>query len=478
MNVNLTSLWLKKMGSHRGAPRLWFDSDRVCSAGLIPGVRFDLVQLKNGIKLVPAAAGAYTVSSKLKHGKTVPVIDINSKEALNGLSEEPVVRVIIRSDGVYVLPLASEVAKRERLTRLKTKLADGQPLLVASLAHGGGVLAHAAHTGLAAAGIPATLAVCNEIDESYLEQSLAHNPVASPRTVALCAPMQEVIQDEWLMQQLPKVDVLEVGIPCSGHSNPGRSKRGLKLPEDHPEVGHLVHAALALIGKLQPASVVVENVPAYGEHASASILRSQLRDMGYQVTEHVLSARDFGCLENRVRWALVATTDGIPTAPLQAIQRDPLGAPERLGELLDEVPLDDESWRPLNYLKVKQDRDLAAGKGFAMQVVNPDSTQVPVIRRGYAKGGSTDPFIQHPQKPELLRKFTPGEHARIKGVPEELIDGLSATTAHQMLGQGIAYAPFRQLFECLGIALRSLLHDGPCWTMSSSGAKRIEATTG
>ena len=87
MNVNLTSLWLKKMGSHRGAPRLWFDSDRVCSAGLIPGVRFDLVKHKNGIKLVPAAAGAYTVSSKLKHGKTVPVIDINSKEALNGLSE-------------------------------------------------------------------------------------------------------------------------------------------------------------------------------------------------------------------------------------------------------------------------------------------------------------------------------------------------------------------------------------------------------
>jgi DNA (cytosine-5)-methyltransferase 1 len=37
--------WLKKVGLHRGSPRLWFDSIRVASAGMIPGGRFDVVAM-------------------------------------------------------------------------------------------------------------------------------------------------------------------------------------------------------------------------------------------------------------------------------------------------------------------------------------------------------------------------------------------------------------------------------------------------
>ena len=57
-----------------------------------------------------------------------------------------------------------------------------------------------------------------------------------------------------------------------------------------------------------------------------------------------------------------------------------------------------------------------------MQVVTPESTSVPTLRKGYHKGGSTDPLLTHPTNPELLRQLTVVEHARIKEVPVELVD--------------------------------------------------------
>ena len=273
--------WLKKIGLHRGAPRLWFETLRVKSAGLVPGGRFDVMALHNGVKLVASATGQYAVSSKERNGRCLPVVDINNREVLEPLGGQQVVRVIVRSDGIFVLRAASEQAKTERIERLLSKLSSGEKLASASIAHGAGVLSNAAHAGFAAAGIELDLEVLCEIDETYVEQSLNCNPVSS-HTVPLCAPIQELVQDEWLMRQVPKMEVLEMGLPCSGASRAGKAKRGLSMMEDHPEVGHLIYAALALIQKLQPAAIVLENVEDYRSSASAQILRSQLRDMGYQ----------------------------------------------------------------------------------------------------------------------------------------------------------------------------------------------------
>ena len=248
------------------------------------------------------------------------------------------------------------------------------------------------------------------------------------------------------------------------------------MMEDHPEVGHLIYAALALIQKLQPAAIVLENVEDYRSSASAQILRSQLRDMGYQVNEHVLRARDFGSLENRVRWAMVATTDGL--SPVEAIPS--LGQTQgvTLGDLLDAVEPDAPCWSGMDYLKDKAVRDKAAGKGFAMQLVDEESTSVPTIRKSYNKGGSTDPYVRHPDDPALMRKLTPGEHARIKGVPVELIAGLAATTAHEVLGQGIAFEPFRALFQELAKSFKRLSHHGPIWMGDCATANRLSGTIG
>jgi DNA (cytosine-5)-methyltransferase 1 len=238
----------------------------------------------------------------------------------------------------------------------------------------------------------------------------------------------------------------------------------------------LIYAALALVQKLQPAAIVLENVEDYRGSASAQILRSQLRDMGYQVREHVLRARDFGSLENRVRWALVATTDGLQPLDVVPAEKAPDGI--RLGALLDDIDPDAACWSTMDYLKEKAVRDKLEGKGFAMQLVNHLSTSVPTIRKSYNKGGSTDPFVQHETDPSLMRKLTPTEHARIKGVPVGLVHGLSATTAHEVLGQGIAYAPFRALFRELAEAFKRLRDLGPCWMGECATANRLSGTIG
>jgi DNA (cytosine-5)-methyltransferase 1 len=221
--------------------------------------------------------------------------------------------------------------------------------------------------------------------------------------------------------------------------------------EDHEGVGHLVASAIMLINRINPSVCLIENVPQYADSASAQILRHHFRDAGYDVQETVLSAREFGCLENRNRWFLVAATRGIEI-DLESLT--PVAYPVKtISDIMDKVADDSPEWRTFDYLKVKEKRDSEKGNSFAMQIVKPESSSCPVIRKSYAKGGSTDPLLAHPSNPDLLRQFSIGEHSRIKEVPEHLVAGMTKTDGHALLGQGVAYAPVKALFKRIGECL-------------------------
>lgn len=289
------------------------------------------------------------------------------------------------------------------------------------------------------------------IRPELLEHAAIHNDAWNENTKTFAAPMQELAFDERGLAEIPRVDILEMGLPCSGASPAGLAKGGLSRPEAHPEVGHLVVSALVILNKTNAAVVILENVPNYAQTASADILRTQLKDMGYVTHERILNGKQWGSLENRDRWCMVAVTQGIE------FDFEQLCPPEiqvrKLGEVLEDVALDDPSWSRMQGLKDKQVRDMAAGKGFKMQVFNESSEHIGTITKGYAKIRSTDPKIAHPEDPELLRQLTPIEHARVKNVPEHLVDGLCVTTAHEVLGQGIVYPPFEALGQHVGQAL-------------------------
>lgn len=447
-----TTYLVRNIGSHGGTPRVYLDLPLLADAGFEPGKTYrrtvDGAAKRITLSLEPN--GSYVVSGKTKGDRRLPVIDISSAEALKPFEGMEAVRIVVGDKTIHILPLASEVRRTERLERLARNLDTGK-LETAGLCFGGGVLDHASHSGLQDAGIHPHLALANELDEELLMHAREHNDTIARDTTLMAAPMQELVQDDWAMRQLRPVDTLCIGIPCSGASRAGRAKRGLGMMEDHPTVGHLVASAIMLIQRLNPAVIVLENVVPYKSTASAQILRQHLRDSGYTIEEVTLNAADFGCLEARERWFMVAATAGLPM-DLQGLA--PVVRPVRtVAEILDKVPDDSPEWRTFDYLKTKQLRDQDRGNCFRMQVVTPSDTSVPSLRKGYNRGGTTDPLLAHPSDPDRLRLFTLEEHARIKGVPPHLHTGMGRVAGHEMLGQGIAYEPVRALFKRIGQCL-------------------------
>lgn len=451
----LQDVWIKSLKENRGKPRIYLDGRQAIRTGFAPGDKFEIDIEGNRLVLTKKIDGSRTVSARTRKDKEYPVIDINSGELLKIFEGMDAVRLVVGTDKITLLPLATEVQKRERLSRLKHKLFEKQPLLTGSLTHGAGILANAIHRGLENAGVESDLAFANEIRDDMMLQAIETNDAWGENTAALAVPQQELAADEWLMSRLPKLEILDFSLPCSGASLAGRAQRGGGHPEEHPEIGHLVVSALMIIQKTQPAILLLENVTQYATTASAAILRNQLRDMGYDTHEAVISGHDFGMLENRIRWCLAAVTKGIDfsfenLAPAVRVVRT-------LGEFIDRsIRDDDPRWRKVEYLKDKEARDKEKGSNFKMQYIYENSTSVPVLRKFYQKGGSTDPRLVHPTDPTLSRLLTPEEHARIKGILWNPMEGMSDGNAHQLLGQSIAYDPFVRVGERVGEAIQEL----------------------
>ena len=444
---------IRRLGQHRGAPRLYLDTIALCRAGFEPGMtyRIDVHESEGRVAIHSCAAGGRRVSHKKRGVRRLPVIDLNNASDLAPVAGLESVRVIFAAGVIHVLALASHRKAALRLARLQTRVATGLPLQTAGIAFGAGVTSSALHAGLQQAGVPAQLVLANEISADMLEVALANNGDVRPRSLMINAPMQEAVNDDWLLSHLPEVDLLEVGIPCSGASRAGMAKRRLARMEDHPLVGHLVAAVIEWIAVLQPAILMAENVVTYAATASAAILRAWLKDAGYAVAEVVLDAQDFGSLESRVRWFLVA----YPPELQLSLERLPPTTVDRpkLVDALDPVPEDDPAFRAVPYLVEKAVRDAERGANFKMQWLTPESTSVPTLRRGYHKGGSTDPRLVHPSDPTRSRLLTAAEHARIKGIDPALLAGLSSTESHEVCGQSVDV----RVVEALGRRLGELV---------------------
>jgi DNA (cytosine-5)-methyltransferase 1 len=444
-----------KVGENKGAPRVWIEGMVPKSAGFLPGLRY-IVEAQDtkggGIALRLVDSGDRLVAKRERGGDEVPIIDLNSNAVLERFKGLERVRVIAGKGVIYVLPLASERRRQDRIDRLRQKLASGEPLSTASFSHGVGILSQAVADGMAEENVSTRLALANDIEGDFLEQSAKVSREWREDTIAAATPMQELAFDRWAMDQIGELDAIWSGIPCEGSSLSGRAKNGTPCAEAHEHVGHLVAAFLAVVARLNPAVVVVENVVPYSTTASAWIIRHQLRDLGYTVHETILDGEEFGVLERRKRWCMIAMTQGI-NFDIADIRRPTLTGPLKLGDVMEDVPLDDPSWGEMVYLKDKEARDLAAGKGFQRQVVGPESTHVGTIGKGYAKRRSTEPFVQHPTKPELLRLLTPREHAAVKGIDTRFIEGYSMTTAHVVMGQAVLPGPWKAVGAALARAI-------------------------
>lgn len=452
---SMSGYFVSKIGSNRGRPRIWLEGLPLTTASIAPGSRYD-VHMKGGTIVIQANPdGSRVVTTKKRGDRELPVIDLNSTEMLALFDGMSAVRLVQREGQVFILPLATEVRKKERLNRLRRKLETGEALNIASLSHGGGILTHALHKGMEAGGVKTRLAIANEIRTGLLQHASHVNDAWDKETIPLGAPLQYVAFDQKALEQLPLCEGGESGLPCSGASVSGQAKRQTSVPEEHPEVGHLIVSALVILARVNPAFWTFENVIPYANTASAAILRTQLKDLGYNIHETVLDGEDYNAADTRKRWVMVAVTEGM-SFDWSMLQR-PVKNPIPISEYLEAIPPDDPAWSDMQGLKDKMKRDMEKGSNFAMRLFDADATKVGTLTKGYMKVRSTDPKLKHPTDPDLLRQFTEVEHARFKQVPEKLIEGLSATIAHEVLGQGIVYDPFEQVGTLIAESLLSFV---------------------
>lgn len=444
-----------KLGERKGQKRLWLEGRRLARAGIAPGQHFELSHVEQtgkagkGLVMRFVDTGERRVSRRKRGGEELPVIDVSGAELTRTFGAAERVRVVIRPGSIEITVHHHDRATAERAGRLIERLQAREPLRMGSLAHGGGILDHALHRGLEAAGVPVELAFANESDGDYLEASLANNPVWNPDSIAIEAPMQDV---EW--RKLPPIDILAAGLPCTGASLSGRSKNRLAKAEEHETAGPLFVAFLAAIQTLRPSVILLENVPQYGTTTSMTVIRSILNSLDYDLHETVLDGFELGSMERRNRFCMVATN---PEVPFTFDGLRPIRDREScIQDILEDIDPDDPAWKAYSYLAEKEVRDKEAGKGFRRQLLDGCEESLGTIGRGYAKARSTEPFIRHPSDPALTRLLTPKEHARVKAVPESLIEGLSATRAHEILGQSVVYAAFEAVGMHLGRALAAL----------------------
>lgn len=446
----MTTIINVTIGESKGRPRVWLEGRKLEHGGINVGKKYtlkpDVAAKRLELIEVPIdySGPHLTVSKRERNGVVHPLIEIRSDSIREVFGDDEKVRVALRHGRILITALQIQTKIRERLKRIKEKLDRGEKLAVASLFHGGGVLDRAIHSGMLRSGVGSFVQVGVEIESEYLDASLRNNSgLWTEDSIAICSDVRDV----HLGDTTPQVDIILGGLPCLGASLSGRAKCALKFAEDHDTAGALYVDYLNWVRCLNPAIAIIENVGEYAKTASMSAIRSVFSHLGYKVHETILDGWDFGSLERRKRMVVVAITPGLAdTFSFENLK--PTKVREScINEILDPIPLNDDRWKNYDYLATKEKRDKEAGKGFSRQLLTGLEDGCGVLGRGYAKGRSTEPFIRHPVDPTLSRLFTMNEHARLKGIPEEVGAGLSQTIGHQVYGQSVIFP----LFESVGV---------------------------
>lgn len=306
---------------------------------------------------------------------------------------------------------------------------------------GGGVCAEALHLAISDHGIQSNLKWVAECEPRYIEAAQANCMAVTDDTVLLQGKVEEIEREHYT-----QVDILQLSMACAGFSGAGKAKHGL-TPEMHS--GTAIFGVSRAIESANPAIIVSENVIEARDSAMYALLICELKRLGYVVFDMVLDSSDTGTFEQRKRWWFVAFSAGIAPESFDLEKIAPSNL--SLSDLLDEA-VPEQLWTSHPYLVEKELKDIAAGKGFRRQLLAGAEKTCGTIGRFYSKRRSTEPFVTRDDG--LERLLTPTEHARVKSVPEHLVDGLKMTLAHEILGQSVDFMqPYMIMSKILELGL-------------------------
>lgn len=372
------------------------------------------------------------------------LLELKDKETAAAIGHVTRVSVTFRKNKISITIHSEDEAQMRREKAFISKLIKGAPLRKGSFFSGLGMLSFSIKEGLASQGFETEIAFANDNNELAMACNLEGNPIwndASHDAVAITDDLNHMPLDA-----LPDdVDIVEVGYPCvafSALANP--AKRDL----NHPDTGTLFIPLVNALRKLNPALIIFENVPAFGESVTLELISRSMP--GYRFEQKIFNGHDFGELEARPRVCVVAVSKGLPEFNFESLPMPSRIEAPALSTFLNKLSDDHAAWRKMEHVKA---RDSMKNIGYRNCLYSGDENAMTTIPASYASPKAGTPMIQHPTQPDLQRQIMPDEHANIRRLPATLkklvVDVWtgshpmvsnkgSFTAAHRLLGNGVS----------------------------------------
>jgi DNA (cytosine-5)-methyltransferase 1 len=464
----LKSVKITKIKINSKKRRIWIEGPRLTEAEFVPGTFYEkhldidtrtmtLIALPdNELNRARYARKEIQIVSKRKKGERItPIIDVvEGVKALLGNCEKYYAKLY---EGKIVITLSPvDKAIEERESRYKHNVANNQ-LDLATACVGIGISSHAISSSLQAKGIKTKHKWICDIEGSYLDVAKANSPELYNETIIFEASVEDVEPS-----LLTLVDVFNFSLPCTNYSPVGKAKKRNNIPEEADEAT-CIFGIVAMIKASNPAIITSENVVGAMESASYILLRKELKRMGYEISETILTRDHGGALEVRKRYWFVATSRGLPQIEISALRKTSTNDRpfKTVADVLEEPTTVEERWVSSEPLVRRAAINAKEGRNFKLNKVLPSDDYISTIVRHYNKRQVSNPHLYRSNEKEY-RLLTRYEHARAKLIPEHLIDGPGETLAHQGLGQSINYMHGYLIGEAIGkyyLAYTSIIHN-------------------
>jgi DNA (cytosine-5)-methyltransferase 1 len=409
--------------------RAWFEGVKLDSGGFKRDSKYSMKVTNDEISLILDRKGKRKVSGKRRNGESVAIIDLCGKWLLDIFEVDELITARVFDGKITIRRHAEGMAKRERDYRLL----NNETLHEGALCYGIGVSAHAINKAMEDSNINSKVSLIMEREAKYLQAAKKNNVTLSEDSLVIQGNLEDCDT-----RDLSSLDILSLSLPCTGHSPAGKTSNKIKKAEDHSKDSTAIFGAIKVIYKTNPSIIISENVIQARTSATYVLFKSELRRLGYRVFEINLDETHSNSLEKRKRYWFVAISEKMANGFNFDNIKDFLPKREfnNIGELLDK---NEDRFFSGEYFQKREVENLKKGRGFKRNFVSDECELVGVIPRNYSKRQISNPHYQDGISGDI-RLFNPVEHARIKGIPADLVRGISDTVAHEGLGQSILYS--------------------------------------
>lgn len=306
------------------------------------GSRYDYIIYKDGISIVPAAKGRYTVSRKKKGNAWSPLIDLRNKEVLKEISEMESIRLQITDDTILVSDAKKHCVvlafPRVQLTQTRkivglseseivSRMMDRQISLDGFFEKSSNVL----NVSTIQKDFPDIYSVVSLfsgagiLDYPFFKDERFNIQYAIDYDAGACETYRENIgthiihgdvhkafsDDGFPQDKLVKnPDVIIGGPSCKPFSNANRHTR----LEDHPD-SDLLMQYMRIVEKLNPKVFAIENVPEVltacdGSYFAA--VQDKAKSFGYELASCIVQDCKVGGYTTRKRAVILGSRIGTP----------------------------------------------------------------------------------------------------------------------------------------------------------------------